>query len=135
MKYPSVWLRDNCRCTKVHFAKIWSVIETNTSSEHNKTKNAPNLFQIHSCSFLAVNHHNNKNWVPSILTHNLWLIFMGMKQKKSKWRTQKNPRTNPWNFGGNCSAFGNVEKLISFWVGHFEFKKKKKKKMFHPHEN
>ena len=33
-------------------------------------------------SFLAVNHHNNKNWVPSILTHNLWLIFMGMKQKK-----------------------------------------------------
>ena len=33
-------------------------------------------------SFLAVNHHNIKNWVPSILTHNLWLIFMGMKQKK-----------------------------------------------------
>ena len=31
--------------------------------------------------FLAVNHHNNKNWVPSILTHNLWLIFMGMRQK------------------------------------------------------
>ena len=24
-------------------------------------------------SFLAINHHNNKNWVPSILTHNLWL--------------------------------------------------------------
>ena len=43
--------------------------------------------------FLAVNHHNIKNWVPSILTHNLWLIFMRMKQrkifffwkKKSKW--------------------------------------------------
>ena len=33
-------------------------------------------------SFLAVNHHNIKNWVPSILTNNLWLIFMGMKQKK-----------------------------------------------------
>ena len=31
-------------------------------------------------SFLPVNHHNHKNWVPSILTHNLWLIFMGMKQ-------------------------------------------------------
>ena len=30
--------------------------------------------------FLAVNHHNHKNWVPSILTHNLWLIFTGMKQ-------------------------------------------------------
>ena len=33
-------------------------------------------------SFLAVNHLNIKNWVPSILTHILWLIFMGMKQKK-----------------------------------------------------
>ena len=32
--------------------------------------------------FLAVNHHNHKIWVPSILTHNLWLIFTGMKQKK-----------------------------------------------------
>ena len=43
------------------------------------------------CSFSAVNHHNNKNWVPSILAHNLWLIFTGMKQKKkSKWPTQKN---------------------------------------------
>ena len=31
-------------------------------------------------SFLAVNHHNYKDWVPSILTHNLCLIFMGMKQ-------------------------------------------------------
>ena len=46
-------------------------------------------------SFLAVNHHNNKNWVLSILTHNLWIIYMGMKQKKkskknSKWLTQKN---------------------------------------------
>ena len=30
--------------------------------------------------FLAVNHHNIENWVPSILTHNLWLIFMGMRQ-------------------------------------------------------
>ena len=45
-------------------------------------------------SFLAVNHHNIKNWVPSILTHNLCLIFTGMKQfffekKNSKWPTQK----------------------------------------------
>ena len=46
----------------------------------------------------AVNHHNHKNWVPFILIHNLWLIFMEMKQKnffffekkKSKWPTQKN---------------------------------------------
>ena len=47
-------------------------------------------------SFLAVNHHNNKNWVLSILTHNLWLSLMGMKQKiiyffekiNSKWPTE-----------------------------------------------
>ena len=45
--------------------------------------------------FLAVNNHNLKNWVPYILTHNLWLIFMGMKKKnffwkkKLKWPTQK----------------------------------------------
>ena len=31
---------------------------------------------------LAVYHHNHKNWVPSILIHNLWLIFIRMKQKK-----------------------------------------------------
>ena len=31
--------------------------------------------------FLAVNHHNHKNWDPSILTHNLWQISMWMKQK------------------------------------------------------
>ena len=32
-----------------------------------------------------------------------------------------NPRTNPWNFGGNCSAFGGGWKTQFFWVGHFEF--------------
>ena len=37
-------------------------------------------------SFLAVNHHNDKNWVSSILTDNLWLIFMWMKKKKKNWR-------------------------------------------------
>ena len=40
-------------------------------------------------SFLAVNHHNNKNWVPSILTQNLWLIFMGMKQKNIFFEKKK----------------------------------------------
>ena len=39
--------------------------------------------------FLAVNHHNIENWVPSILTHNLWLIFMWMKQKKIKKNFEK----------------------------------------------
>ena len=50
--------------------------------------------------FLAGNHNNHKNWVPSILPHNLCLISMRMKQKKfflinkySEWPTQKN-----WDF-------------------------------------
>ena len=43
--------------------------------------------------FLAVNHHNNKNWVQFILTHNFWLIFMGMKQKKNpKWAWVYSPK-------------------------------------------
>ena len=76
--------------------------------KHNRISTFPFLiaflsFLVHSCSFmipalfLAVNHHNIENWVPSILTQNLWLIFMGMRQffyfflkkKKSKWPTQK----------------------------------------------
>ena len=32
-----------------------------------------------------------------------------------------NPRTNLWNFGENCSAFGGGWKTQFFWVGHFEF--------------
>ena len=72
-------------------------------------KRLPSIVMIHYCSwythahlwfpplFLAVDHHNIENWVPSILTHNLWLIFMGMRQKKifflqkknSKWPTHK----------------------------------------------
>ena len=85
-------------------------------------------------SFLAVNQYDNKNWVPSILTHNLWLIFMGMKQKKiqknsknqngqhrqklSKFRQKSMPfasinptipRTNPWK-----SLLGLLKFLHSF---------------------
>ena len=29
-------------------------------------------------------------------------------------------RTNLWNFGDNCSAFGGGWKTQFFWVGHFE---------------
>ena len=41
-----------------------------------------------------------------------------------------NPRTNLWNFGDNCSAFGGSWKTQFFWVGHFEFFFSKKKKIF-----
>ena len=44
------------------------------------------------------------------------------------------PRTSPWNFGRNCSAFGNVEKLIFFEsaILNFFFKKKN---LLHSYEN
>ena len=41
-----------------------------------------------------------------------------------------NPRTNLWNFGENCSAFGGGWKTQFFWVGHFEFFFSKKKFFF-----
>ena len=41
-----------------------------------------------------------------------------------------NPRTNLWNFGENCSAFGDGWKTQFFWVGHFEFFFSKKKFFF-----
>ena len=69
--------------------------------------------------FLAVNHHNHKNLVPSILTHNLWLIFMGMKQngffvekQNLKWPTQKN-----WVFqNSQFSIFFSKNSWIGPWV-------------------
>ena len=42
-----------------------------------------------------------------------------------------NPRTNPWNFGGNCSAFVDVEKLSFFESAILNLKKKEKKMTYH----
>ena len=84
-------------------------------------------------SFLAVHHHNHKNWVPAILTHNLWLIFMG-KQKcnfclfytlcQTAWRPYRlshinalcinlttHSRTNPWNFCETILRIGGFKNL------------------------
>ena len=80
-------------------------------------------------SFLAVNHHNAKNWVPFILTHNLWLIFMWMKQKKlkkvlkknSKWPTQKNWVFNiakSWAISAKISQICPWDSRIDWWEGH-----------------
>ena len=65
--------------------------------------------------FLAVNHHNHKNWVPSILTHNLWLIF-----------NSTNPRTNKWNFHKKILRIGDFEKWPFFEsaILNFFFSKK-----------
>ena len=52
--------------------------------------------------FLAINHHNHKNWVPFILTLNLWLIFMGMKQKNQNCQLKKIMRKATFSFAPWC---------------------------------
>ena len=77
------------------------------------------------CSFFAVNHHNNKNWVPSILTHNLWLIFMGMKQKKIFFSKKKiqNGRLKKTEFFNFVKSWANSAKIswIRSWVSRIEW--------------
>ena len=47
-----------------------------------------------------------------------------------------NPRTNAWNFGGNCSAFGSGWKTQLFWVGHLKnLFCTTKNFLLHSHEN
>ena len=48
-----------------------------------------------------------------------------MDWAKSMPFTSINP-INPWNFGGNCSAFGDVEKLSFFESAILNLKRKKK---------
>ena len=72
-------------------------------------------------SFLAVNHHNNKNWVPSILTHNLWLIFMEMKQKKIQKKIQKKFKmadSKKLSFSTTTKSWAVVAKILQIgpWV-------------------
>ena len=50
--------------------------------------------------FWAENQNNHQNFGPSLLPKKIWLIFMGMKQKKSKWWTQKT-----WFFNFTISLF------------------------------
>ena len=66
--------------------------------------------------FLAVNHYNYKIWVPLILKHYLWLIFTGMKQKKSKWRTQRKVIFQ----NCQCSIFFVKIAWIGPWVSRIE---------------
>ena len=76
------------RTNLIRSLDIWPTFISRATSEavrRHQSKTTSRIlsqsFYIHSLgSFLAVNHHNNKSWVKSILTNNLWLIFMGMKQ-------------------------------------------------------
>ena len=73
-------------------------------------------------SFLAVNHHNHKNWVPFIPPLNLWLIFMGMKYffsfetMNSKWPTQKNWafQNHQFSFFFSCNFWWPSKPLFSY---------------------
>ena len=74
---------------------------------------------IYDCRphFLAVNHQNDRNWVPFILTHNLWLIFMGMKQKKIK--TEFFNSANSQYFFSKISWIGPWVSRIEWCEGHW----------------
>ena len=75
--------------------------------------------------FLAVNHHNIENWVPSILTHNLWLIFMGMRQKKIFFLKKKiqNGRLKKRSFFNSVNSQYFFVKIswIGPWVSRIEW--------------
>ena len=60
--------------------------------------------------------HNRKNWVPSILTHNVWLIFMGMKQKKIKMADSKNWVFQNRQFSKNFCEKGYLSNLLVRWL-------------------
>ena len=77
---------------KVHSGHLWKVRKILFASIKKTTACTINRYQIqilwytagwNVCGdwFSALNHHNHKIWIPFILTHNLWLIFTGMKQK------------------------------------------------------
>ena len=40
---------------------------------------------VYAHQSFGLNHGNHKNWAPSMLPHNLWMISIVMKQKKEFW--------------------------------------------------
>ena len=64
-------------------------------------KNHPNLPDFYilqpNCKEFDGNQGKHQNWVPSIPSHNLRLIFIGMKQKKNSKKIQ-NGRFLRWPF-------------------------------------
>ena len=70
-------------------------------------------------SYLAANHHNNKNWIPFVLTHNLWLIFMGIKQKK-KIILKKIKKTEFFNIAKRWAISAKISR-IGPWVSRIDW--------------
>ena len=80
--------------------------------------------------FLAVNHHNDQNFDPSLLTNKLWLFFMGMKQKKifflkkkiQNGRLKKTEFFNiakSWAISAKISWMGPWDSRIDWCEGHW----------------
>ena len=89
------------------FFKLWKFIDMVYKMSQALSEHLPYFFTYTHAHlwfpplFLAVNHHYSKNWVPSILTHNLWLIFIGMKQKKRKKKLKKKIASSQWKLVRN----------------------------------
>ena len=61
--------------------------------------------------FFSGNHNNHKNWVPSILPHNLCLIFMRMKQFYFFLKKNKNGQLKNWDFQNRQFSLFFLEKF------------------------
>ena len=67
---------------------------------------------------------NHQNFVPSLVSHKLWLIWIGMKQKKkidkknSKWPTQKK-----LSFSTTAKSWAIVTKILQIgpWVRRIDW--------------
>ena len=70
-------------------------------------------------SFLVVNHHNLRNWVPSILTHILRQIFMGMRQKNLTQKRSISSSANSQYFFPKISWIGPWVNRIDWCEWHW----------------
>ena len=80
---------------------------------------------LYTPSFFAGNQGNHQNFVPSLVHHKLWLIWLGMKQQqqkkiwkeKSKWPTQK---TEIFNIANSQYFFTKISG-IGPWVSRINW--------------
>ena len=72
-------------------------------------------------SFLAVNHYNNKNWVPCILTHNLWLILWGWSKKNQNQNQNGRLKKTEFFNSANSQYFFVKISWIGPWVSRIDW--------------
>ena len=70
------------------YENIWSINQYFQWYKCTNTYTVLHMFR--QVLFGAGNQGNHQNFEKSLLTNKLWHVFMGMKQKKSKWPTRKN---------------------------------------------